>query len=77
MLLGIVIVVRFEHPEKASLPIPMTLLGIIVDLHAVISVFVDVSIIALQLSLLSYTTFPSSTVIFVKKTTQCVRTCEF
>ena len=38
-------------------------LGIIVFLHPAIKVFVDVSTIALQLFLLSYTLFPASTII--------------
>ena len=44
----------------------VTLLGIIVVLHPECSVFVAVSIIALQLFRESYTGFPSSTTIEVK-----------
>ena len=38
------------QPQKASTPIEVTLLGIIVFLHPPIRVLVDVSIMALQLS---------------------------
>ena len=44
----------------------VTLLGITVFLQPVINVFVDVFIIALQLSRESYTVFPDSTIIDVK-----------
>ena len=45
---------------------PVTVLGITVFLQPVINVFVDVSIIALQLFRESYTVFPDSTTIDVK-----------
>ena len=49
-LLGIVKDVRQLKPEKAELPIMGTLLGKVVFLHPLKSVFEEVSIIALQLS---------------------------
>ena len=63
--LGMEIDFKFEHPEKAY-KIVVTLLGIMVLLHAASIVFVAVSIIALQPSLLSYFSFPSITSIVVK-----------
>ena len=51
--------------EKAWSPIAVTLLGIIVFLQPVTNLFVSFSIIALQLSLLSYTVFFSFTFILV------------
>jgi len=54
-------------PSKAQNPIADTSDGITVFLHPAISVFVCVSIIALQLSLESYTGLFSSTVIESKK----------
>ena len=54
------------QPEKAYSPIEVTELGMIVLLHPAISVFVEVSIIALQLSRESYFVFPLSTTIEVK-----------
>ena len=65
-LLGIVTEVKPEQPSKALPPMLVTLLGIIVVLHPECSVFVAVSIIALQLFRESYTGFPSSTTIEVK-----------
>ena len=47
-LLGMVIEVRPEQSSKAELPMDVTLLGITVVLHPKTSLFVDVSIIALQ-----------------------------
>ena len=66
-LLGIVTEVKAEQPMKAYPSILVTLLGIIVVLHPKCSVFVAVSIIALQLFRESYTGFPSSTTIEVKR----------
>ena len=60
-LSGIVIEVRSEQSTKAQSPILVTLFGITVFLHPKISVFVDVSIIALLLSRESYTVLPDST----------------
>ena len=54
------------QPLKASLPMEVTLLGITVFRQPTISVFVAVSIMALQLSLLSYAVFPDSTTMEVK-----------
>ena len=59
--LGIVREMRPEQPEKANPSILFTELGIIVLQHPTINVFVSVSIIALQLSRLSYFVFPDST----------------
>ena len=50
---GMVIEVKPEQPENAAFPILVTEFGVIVFLHPAISVFVLVSIIALQLSRLS------------------------
>ena len=58
--------VKPMHPLNALSPIDVTELGIIVFLHPKISVFVAVSIIALQLSRESYLLLPLSTVIDVK-----------
>lgn len=55
--LGIVIEVKSKQPEKAPIPMLVTELGISVFLQPAISVLVDVSIIALQLSLESYVVF--------------------
>ena len=55
--------VRPEQASKAKPPILVTELGIVVFLHPAINLLVFVSIIALQLSLLSYFEFPFSTVI--------------
>lgn len=52
---------RDLQPIKAPAPIFLTLSGITVSLHPTIRVFEDVSIIALQLFLLSYTVFLLST----------------
>ena len=57
--------VRPVQPENASLPMLVTLDGIAVVLQPAISVLLEVSIIALQLSLLSYFEFPASTLILV------------
>ena len=65
-LLGIVILVKPLQPEKAQEPMLVTLLGITEFLQPVINLFVDFSIIALQLSRESYTVFPDSTTIDVK-----------
>ena len=48
-LLGIGMVVKLLQPEKAPTPIEIILLGMMVFLHPVIKVFVEDSIIALQL----------------------------
>ena len=64
-LLGIVTEVKPEQ-AKAFSPMLVTLLGITVVLHPKCSVFVAVSIIALQLFRESYTGFSSSTTIEVK-----------
>jgi hypothetical protein len=53
-LLGSVIDVRSLQPEKAFLPMLVTLLGMVVFLHPAINVFEAVSIMALQLSRESY-----------------------
>ena len=52
--------------SNAEWPMDSTLLGIVEPLHPTTNVFVAVSIIALQLSLLSNTGFSSSTTILVK-----------
>ena len=62
-LLGMTMDVRLLQPQKALSPIQVTLLGITVLLQPYTSVFVPVSIMALQLSRLSYVVFPSSTMI--------------
>ena len=49
------------------MPIDVTLSGIIVSAQPVIKVLVEVSIIALQSSLESYTVFPSFTMIELKE----------
>ena len=56
-LLGIVSEIRDEQPLNAHAPMCVTVLGISVPLHPVTKVFVAVSMIALQLSRLSYTIF--------------------
>ena len=61
--LGIVIEVRFERPSNAHAPISVTELGIIVLLLPTINRLFFVSMIALQLFLLSYLAFPCSTFI--------------
>ena len=58
--------VRLLQPEKALLPMDVTLLGIIVFLHPNINVFDDCSIIALQLPRESYLAFPLSTTMEVR-----------
>ena len=55
--------VRLEHPRKASWYMLVTEFGIIVFLQPAISVFDAVSIIALQLLRESYLLFPDDTVI--------------
>ena len=65
-LFGISILVRLLQPWNADEPMLVTEFGIIVFLHPDINVFVDVFIIALQLSRESYTVFPDSTIIDVK-----------
>ena len=52
-LFGIVMLVKLLQPWKAKLPMLVTVLGITVFLQPAIKVFDDISIIALQLSLLS------------------------
>jgi hypothetical protein len=61
-----VIEVRPEQPEKAELPILVTELGIIEFLHPVIKEFDSVSMMALQLFLLSNLEFVFSTIIEVR-----------
>ena len=62
-LFGIVTLVKPMHSEKAPSPMLVTPSGIDVFLQPVINVFVDVSIIALQLLRESYSGFPDSTII--------------
>jgi hypothetical protein len=66
-LLGIIMEVRYLHPLKALFPILVTLLGIMVLWHPYINLFIDVSIIALHCSRLSYTVFPSATTMDVSE----------
>ena len=66
-LSGIVIEVREVQPPKATQPILVTLSGITVFLHPAISVFVAVSMIALQLFLLSYFVLPATTLMEVRE----------
>ena len=66
-LFGITIEVKDEQLKKADPPIEVTLSGIIVVAQPTINLLVEVSIIALQLFLESYTLFPSSTIIEVKE----------
>ena len=66
--LGIKTFVNKEHLEKAKCPMLVTLLGMVIEVgeeQPFIRVLVAVSIIALQLSRLSYIGFPSSTTILV------------
>ena len=65
-LLGMVTDVRPLQSEKAPSPMLVTLSGIAVFLHPLIKVFVDISIIELQLSLESYLGLPYSTRIDIK-----------
>ena len=65
-LVGITMDVKPEQLAKAFIPIDDTPLGIIVFLQPVIRVFVEVSIIALQLLRESNFEFPPSTIIDVK-----------
>ena len=51
MVFGRIMLVRLAQFWKAPSPIVLTELGIIVFMHPVMRVFVDVSIIALHLSL--------------------------
>ena len=53
--LGIVTEVKSLQPKKALIPIEVTVLGIIVFLQPIINSLVLVSMMALQLSLESYT----------------------
>ena len=64
--LGIAMLVRLLQPQKADSPMLVTLDGMIVFIHPTISVFVDVSIIALHSSRLSYTGFSAATLMLVK-----------
>ena len=66
-LSGISIEFKEEQLSKAESPIEVTLSGIIVSAQPVIKVLVEVSIIALQSSLESYTVFPSFTMIELKE----------
>ena len=63
---GMVIVVSLLHSEKAFMPMDITLLGIRVLMHPLISVLVSVSIIALQLSRESYLGLSEDTAIDVR-----------
>ena len=65
-LLGIVTLVSPVHSRNAASPMLVTLLGIVVFWQPAINVFVAVSIIALQLSRLSYFVLPVSTVMLVR-----------
>lgn len=56
---------KSRNMEKAWLPIETTVLGIVVVLHPTMSLLVAVSMMALQLFLLSYTELPASTVMVV------------
>jgi len=58
--------VRPEQPQNALYPILVTEFGMVELLHPEISVLLDVLIIALQFSRLSYTEFPASTVMLVR-----------
>ena len=64
--LGIVMEVKLEQSLKQLCPKFVTELGISVLLQPTIKVLVNVSIIALQFSLESYTVLPASTDIFSK-----------
>ena len=66
-LLGISMDVKLEQPLKAELPMLLTLLGIIVFLQPKMRVFVDVSIIALQLLRESYFVLPEAMIIEVRQ----------
>ena len=66
-LLGISIEVRLLQPEKAYLPMEVTLLGIIVFLQPAINVFVAVSMMALQSLRESYFVLPLSTLMEVRQ----------
>ncbi len=59
--------VKEEQPLNAEFPIEVTELGIVVVEHPAINVFVDVSIIPLQLFLESYTALFASTKIDAKE----------
>lgn len=59
--LGMFIEVSPEQPEKASFPIVVTELGMVVFLQPTTNLFVDVCIIALQLSRESYVSLFLST----------------
>ena len=65
-LLGIVTLVRPEQPSNAEPPMLVTLLGIVELLQPTRRVFVDVSIIALQFSLLSYIALVEAIVMLVR-----------
>ena len=65
-LLGISIAASLLWLENALSPIDFTVLGIVLFEQPAINSFVTVSMIALQLSLESNTTLPSSTIIEVK-----------
>ena len=62
-LSGIVILFKLLHPQNALVSILVTPSGIIVFLQPAIIALSLVLIIALELSLLSYIVFPSSTII--------------
>ena len=64
--LGITTEVKPLQPSKAASPMEVTELEIMVFRHPAISVFVAVSIMALQLFRLSYAVFPDSTTMEVK-----------
>ena len=63
---GMVMEVRPLQPPKASSPMLVTLEGMTVFLHPAMSVFVDFSIMALQLLRESYFVFPEATEIEVR-----------
>ena len=65
-LFGMVTEVRPLQPSKALSPMLVTSLGMTVFLQPAINVFVEVSIIALQLSRESYFVFSESTAIEVR-----------
>ena len=63
---GIDIELTPVQPSNAELPMLVTPFGIIVSLHPKTKVFVEVSMIALQLFLLSYVLLPLETTIELK-----------
>lgn len=63
--IGMVIEDKFPHPSKADEPMIVTVLGITVFIHPKISLFEEVSIMALQFSRLSNVVLLASTSIVV------------